>query len=116
MYSPGARSVATSSKVINAPPYTLIVFSDPASVQAGAPFSLFVVVIDAQTGNPVTGKTMRATFSGPGTQPPLEAKEDPTTLGPGRYQIAVAALEAGAWQITIAVGDASGTYRLDVSR
>src|SRR5439155_1123425 len=58
---------AASSRVATAPPYTLIVFTDPAQPLAGAPVSLFVVVID-QSGNPVTGKPVRATFAGPAQQ------------------------------------------------
>jgi hypothetical protein len=106
----------SNSKVVSAPPYTLIVFTDPAQPLAGAPVDLFVVAIDA-AGTPLTGKHVRASFSGPGAQPDIDAKEDAATLGPGRYQVAIAALEAGEWQIKIAVGsEASGTYSLDVSR
>ena len=74
------------------------------------------MIVD-QTGNPVVGKTVTATFAGPAQQTPVTAKEDAATLGPGRYEIAVAALNAGSWKVTIAIGnEASGTYSLDVSR
>ena len=107
---------AASSRVITAPPYTLIVFTDPAQPNAGAPISIFVVLVD-QNGNPVTGKPLRGTFSGPGQQAPIDAKEDAATLGPGRYQIAVPSLDAGKWTVTIGIGtDASGAYSFDVSR
>jgi len=37
--------------------------------------------------------------------------------GPGRYKVAIDALDAGSWKVTIAVGsEASGVYGLDVSR
>jgi copper transport protein len=111
-----APDAASSSRVISAAPYTLIVFTDPAQPQAGAPVTLFVVLI-GQDGNPVTGKPLRASFSGPATQAPIDATEDAATLGPGRYKVPLAALEAGTWQITVAIGaEASGTYSLDVSR
>ena len=106
----------STSRVITAGPYTLIAFTDPAEPQAGAPVTLFVVIVD-QTGNPVVGKTVTANFAGPAQQTPITAKEDAATLGPGRYEIAVAALDAGSWKVTIAIGnEASGTYSLDVSR
>jgi copper transport protein len=112
-----ASGTGSSSQVLTIGPYTAIVFSDPATVQAGAPVNLFVVLIDARTGNPVTGKPLRATFAGPGQQAPIDGKEDPATLGPGRYELAIAALDPGKWQITIAVGtEGQGTYSLDVSR
>jgi copper transport protein len=112
-----AAGGGSNSQVLTIATYTAIVFTDPATPQAGAPVNLFAVLIDAKTGNPVTGKPVRASFSGPGQQPPIDAKEDPATLGPGRYQFAIAALDAGKWQITIAVGnEGAGTYSLDVSR
>jgi copper transport protein len=111
----GAGGTGTSV-VITAAPYTLIVFTDPSQPQAGAPVSMFVVVIGSD-GNPVTGKAIRATFNGPSTQAPIDATEDAATLGPGRYKIAVAGVEAGSWKVTIGIGnEVSGTYSLDVSR
>jgi len=112
-----AAGTGSNSQVLTIGTYTAIVFTDPATPQAGAPVNLFVVLIDGRTGNPVTGKSLHATFSGPAQQAPIDGKEDPTTLGPGRYEFAIAALDAGKWQITIAVGnEAQGTYSLDVSR
>ena len=111
----GAGGTRTSV-VITAAPYTLIVFTDPSRPQAGAPLTMFVVVIGPD-GNPVTGKALRATFNGPSTQAPIDATEDAATLGPGRYKIPIAALDAGAWKVTIGLGnEVSGTYSLDVSR
>ena len=112
-----AAGTGSNSQVLTLGPYTAIAFTDPATPQAGAPIDLFVVLIDAKTGNPVTGKPLRATFSGPTQQAPVDAREDPPKLGPGRYELAIAALDAGKWQITIAVGaEGQGTYSLDVSR
>ncbi|MEK6207511.1 MAG: copper resistance protein CopC [Chloroflexota bacterium] len=107
---------ATTSQVITIGPYTTIVFTDPATPQSGAPFTMFAVVIGAD-GNPVIGKQVRATFAGPSSQTPLDATEDAATLGPGRYKFAIAALDPGAWKVTIAIGtEGTGTYSLDVSR
>jgi copper transport protein len=97
-------------------PYTMIVFTDPASAESGAPLTMFAVLI-GQDGNPVTGKKLRATFSGPSTQAAVDATEDASTLGPGRYKFPIAGLDAGSWKVTIAVGDeGAGTYSLGVSR
>jgi copper transport protein len=97
-------------------PYTVIVFSDPIIPQAGAPLTLFAVVV-GKDGNPVVGKKLYATFSGPASQPPIEAIEDPVTFGPGRYKFDVASLDAGTWKVTIAIGnEGSGAYSLVVSR
>jgi hypothetical protein len=119
---PIANSGGQSAQVvpIPAPPatavYNLIVFAEPSQPQAAAPIALNVVLIDAK-GDPVTGKAVRATFSGPGTQAPIDAKEDPATLGPGRYRVDIASLDAGSWKVTLSVGnEGSGTYTLDVTR
>src|SRR5207249_1294734 len=53
-----------TTKIIAIPPYQLIVFSEPFQPQAGAPLTINVVVVDAK-GDPVTGKKVHATFSGP---------------------------------------------------
>jgi len=107
---------STTSQVLTIGPYTAIVFTDPATPQSGAPFTLFAVVV-GKDGNPVTGKQITATFSGPATQAPMMATEDAATLGPGRYKFAIAGLDAGKWNITIAIGnDGAGAYSLDVSR
>jgi copper transport protein len=105
---------------IPAPPaaaaYNLIVFAEPSQPQAAAPITLNVVLIDAK-GDPVSGKPLRAVFTGPGTQSPIDGKEDPSTLGPGRYRIDIASLDAGSWKVTLSVGsEGSGTYTLDVAR
>ncbi|HKC90157.1 MAG TPA: copper resistance protein CopC [Candidatus Limnocylindria bacterium] len=106
----------TTSQVVTIGPYTAIVFTDPAAPQAGAPLAMFAVVI-GKDGNPVTGKQLTATFSGPSSQQPIQAIEDAATLGPGRYKFPIAALDAGKWRITIAVGsEGTGAYSLDVSR
>jgi len=45
------------------------------------------------------------------------ATEDPATLGPGRYKLAIAGLDPGTWKITIAIGnEGAGAYSLEVSR
>jgi copper transport protein len=107
---------ATTSRVLTVGPYTTIVFTDPATPQAGAPLTMFVVVVGAD-GNPVTGKLVSATFAGPSSQAPIDATEDPATLGPGRYQFEIAALDAGTWNVTIAIGsEGTGAYSLEVSR
>jgi len=100
-----------------APVYSLIVFADPSEPQANAPITVNVVLIDAK-GDPVRGKKVAASFAGPAQQPPIDATEDPTNTGPGRYKIEIPALSAaGTWKITIAVGsEGSGVYTLDVSR
>jgi copper transport protein len=107
---------STTSQVVTIGPYTTIVFTDPATAQSGAPFTMFAVVVGAD-GNPVAGRQVRATFSGPASQAPIDATEDAVTLGPGRYRFAIAGLEAGAWKVAIAIGsEGTGTYSLDVSR
>lgn len=98
------------------PLYRLIVFADPAQPQAGAPITLNAVLIDPK-GDPVQGKQLRATFSGPTTVAPIDGKEDATTLGPGRYRFDIPSLDAGSWKVTLGVGsEGSGTYTLDVAR
>lgn len=99
------------ARVIAAAPYSLVVFVDPPQPVDGAPLVLHAVVVDA-AGEPVPGKTLTVTFSGPGTET-VEAKE----TGPGRYEAAVAALDAGTWIATVKVGDeGSGTYGFEVAR
>ena len=107
---------STTSQVITIGPYTMIVFTDPATPQSGAPITMFAVLIGAD-GSPVTGKQMRATFTGPTSQAPIDATEDAATLGPGRYKFAIAGLDPGTWKVTIGVGnEGTGAYSLDVSR
>jgi copper transport protein len=113
---PIANSGGQVAQVVSIPPYSMIVFADPAEPQAGAPIAINMVLIDAK-GDPVSGKTVTATFAGPSTQPAQTAKEDPTKLGPGRYQIDLPGLDAGTWKVTIAIGsEGSGAYSLDVAR
>jgi copper transport protein len=105
-----------TTKVFVIPPYKLIVFSEPSQPQAGAPFTINVVVVDS-SGEPVTGRKVRATFSGPGTAPPLDGAENVAELGPGRYRFTLPGLEAGAWKVTLGLSDAgSALYDLEVSR
>jgi copper transport protein len=104
-----------TTKVITVAPYRLIVFSEPVQPQAGAPLTINVVVVD-QKGDPVTGKAIRATFSGPGTQAPLDGVENAAELGPGRYRFTLPGLDAGTWKITLGLDAGSGVYELDVSR
>jgi len=111
-----AAGQEATTKIIAIPPYQLIVFAEPFQPQAGAPLTINVVVVDAK-GDPVTGKKVHATFSGPATAPPLDAVENTAELGPGRYRFTVPGLEAGSWKITISVSDAgSGVYDLEVTR
>jgi copper transport protein len=113
---PIANTGGQVAQVVTIPPYNMVVFADPTEPQAGAPVAINMVLIDAK-GEPVSGKTVTATFSGPSTQAPLTAKEDSAKLGPGRYQIDLAGLEAGTWKVTIAVGsEGSGVYSLEVAR
>jgi nitrogen fixation protein FixH len=113
---PIANTSGTVAQIVAVPPYQLIVFSDPSQPVAGAPVAINVVVTDAK-GDPVQGKQVSASFSGPAAQAPIAAVEDASQLGPGRYRIDVPALEAGAWKVTLAVGgEGSGVYTLEVAR
>jgi copper transport protein len=113
---PIANNGGQLAQVVTIPPYTLIVFADPSQPQAGAPLSLNMVLVDAQ-GNPVSGKTVTASFSGPSAQPAGTAKEDPTALGAGRYKIDLAGLDAGSWKVSISIGsEGTGVYALEVAR
>jgi len=108
---------STAAPPLTIGPYTVIVFTDPAAAQAGAPLTLFAVVVGGADGNPVIGKKLHATFSGPSAQSPLDAVEDPATFGPGRYKFDIAGLDPGTWKVTLAVGnEGTGTYSLVVSR
>ena len=113
---PIANTGGQLAQVVSIPPYNLIVFSDPNEPQAGAPVTINIVLVDAK-GDPVSGKALRASFAGPGAPLDLAATEDAAKLGPGRYQVAVPALTAGTWKITLSVGtEGSGVYQLEVSR
>jgi copper transport protein len=114
--APSGGGGSATSQVVTVGSYTMIVFTDPAPAESGAPLTMFAVLIGPD-GNPVVGKKLRATFSGPSTQPPIDATEDAATLGPGRYKFAIAGLDAGSWKVGIAVGnEGTGTYSLVVSR
>jgi copper transport protein len=105
-----------TTKIIAIPPYQLIVFSEPFQPQAGAPLTINVVVVDSK-GDPVTGKKLHATFTGPAAAPALDAVENTAELGPGRYRFTVPGLDAGSWKITVSVSDAgSGVFDLEVTR
>ena len=106
----------TTSRVLSAPPYTLLVFAEPAQPQAGAPVAINVQLVDAR-GNPVTAKKLRASFDGPSGVPAIDGTEDQGQSPPGRYVISVSALTAGSWKIAIAIGtETSATYPLEVAR
>lgn len=104
------------ARLISVAPYSLVVFTEPSQPAAGAPVTINIVLIDAK-GDPVQGKTVRASFDGPATQSPIAATENAQTQGPGRYVIAVPALDAGTWKVTLSVGtEGSGAFTLQVAR
>lgn len=107
----GAGAGATAARVLGAGPYTLIAFTDVTPVVSGAPFALHVVVVDAK-GEPVTGRSVLVTPSGPGQAAALTAAE----ASPGRYIAPFAALDAGTWQLVISLDGASAAYALEVVR
>ncbi len=106
----GAGGAATAARVLTAGPFTLIAFTDPSPVVAGAPFTLHTVVVDAK-GDPVPGRSVRVTPSGPATAAAVSAAE----ASPGRYLAPFAALDQGAWQLVISLDGASAAYALDVT-
>jgi copper transport protein len=113
---PISNTGGQAAAVIAVPPYNLVVFADPSQPQAGAPVAINIVLVDAK-GDPVQGSGITASFSGPASQPPIQAKEDAATLGPGRYRVEIPSLDAGSWKVTLAVsGTGSGTYTLEVTR
>jgi len=107
----GAGSDATAARVLRAGPFTLIAFTDPSPVVAGAPFSLHVVIVDAK-GDLVPARTVLVTPSGPSRADAVSATE----ASPGRYVAPFAALDAGPWQLVISLDGASAAYALDVTR
>lgn len=107
----GAGVGATAARVLSAGPFTLIAFTDVTPVVSGAPFALHVVIVDAK-GDPVPGRKVLVTPSGPGQAPALTAAE----ASPGRYVAPFAALDAGAWQLVISLDGASAAYALEVVR
>jgi nitrogen fixation protein FixH len=113
---PIANTSGAVAQVIAIPPYQLIVFADPSQPAAGAPVAINVVLTDAK-GDPVQGKKLSASFSGPAAQAPIAAVEDASQLGPGRYRVDVPALEAGSWKVTIEIAaEGTGAFTLEVAR
>jgi hypothetical protein len=107
-----AQAAGSAAKAIAAGAYMLVVFVDPPQATAGAPLTLNVVLVDAK-GDPVAKKALRATLQGPTSAPAVDGVE----ASPGRYVFAIAALDAGAWQATIRIGDeADAVYGFDVAR
>ena len=107
----GAGSGATAARVLSAGPFTLIAFTDVTPVVSGAPFALHVVIVDAK-GDPVPGRSVLVTPSGPGQAAAVTAAE----ASPGRYIAPFAALDAGTWQLVISLDGASAAYALEVTR
>lgn len=104
----GAGAVA---RVVQAPPYTLVVYVDPPQPVAGSPVILNIVLVDAK-GDPVAGKPVRVTFTGAGSET-VEAK----AISVGRYDAAVDALAAGRWTALIEIdAEARGEYTFEVAR
>lgn len=108
------QSGTATAAALTAGPYQLVVFPEPAAPQAGAPITFNIVVVD-QKGDPVSGKAVTGTVIGEGKGPP----RTPITASPvsvGRYTIAIDALEAGPWQLQIAIGsDGQATYTFTVA-
>lgn len=100
-----------TARAIPAGANTAVVFLDPALPTAGAPFGLNIILVDPR-GDPVPGRTPTLTLQGPAIALPLGA----TVGGPGRYIFAVAGLDAGIWQVTVALGDAAFSYDFEVAR
>ena len=107
----GAGTGATAARVLSAGPYTLIAFTDVTPVVSGAPFALHVVIVDAK-GDPVPGRNVLVTPSGPGQAAAVTAAE----ASPGRYIAPFPALDAGTWQLIISLDGASAAYALEVTR
>ena len=107
----GAGTGATAARVLSAGPFTLIAFTDVTPVVSGAPFALHIVIVDAK-GDPVPGRNVLVTPSGPGQAPAQTAAE----ASPGRYIAPFAALDAGTWQLVISLDGASAAYALEVTR
>lgn len=95
LVAPAGRTAA--ARVISVPPYTLIVFTDPAEPVAGAPFSISIVVADDQ-GRAVSDATVRGTLQGP----------EPTELAAvsaiaGRYALPLRGLPPGVYTAAIEI-------------
>ena len=96
------QSGTATAAALTAGPYQLVVFPDPASPQAGAPITFNIVIVD-QKGDPVSGKAVAGALAGDTRAPPA-GPIAATPESPGRYTIAVAALEPGPWRLTISIG------------
>ena len=111
---PISQGGTATAAALTAGPYNLVVFPDPASPQAGAPITFSIVVVD-QKGDPQTGKTVTGTLVGE-AKGPLPAPIAATPASPGRYTLTVAALEPGAWRLTISIGgEGQADYRFAVA-
>lgn len=108
------EGTAATTRIVSAPPYNVIVFTDPSQVVAGAPFRLSLVVVDA-TGVAVNDATLRGRVQGPET---LELAE--TRAAAGRFLIEVAGLTAGRYRVELdldRVGTRTGvSFDLEVGR
>ena len=103
-----------TAAALTAGPYQLVVFPDPAAPQAGAPITFTIVVVD-RSGDPVSGKTVTGALVGERKGPP----RFPLTASPasvGRYTLAVDALYAGPWRLTIDIGgEGQASYEFTVT-
>lgn len=90
-------SGGATAQVVPAPPYALIVFTDPAVPVAGAPFALSVVVTD-ERGIAVSDASVRARVEGP-----ERLDLGPVRADAGRYALPVAGLGAGAYRVIIVI-------------
>ena len=109
------QSGTASAAALTAGPYQLVVFPEPAAPQAGAPITFNVVVVD-QKGDPVSGRTVTGTVSGEKKGPPASSiTASPASVG--RYTLTVDALEAGSWQLLIAIGsEGQAEYKFTVTQ
>ncbi|HEX9268664.1 MAG TPA: copper resistance protein CopC [Candidatus Limnocylindria bacterium] len=105
-----------TARALTANAYNLVVFPDPSVPVEGAPLTLNVVVVDAK-GDPASSQqiigTLAAGSGQTGAPGPIAAKE----IGPGRYELRIAALGRGKWSMTIAIGgpENSARYEFEVS-
>ena len=108
-----SAGTSAGTTVSVAGPYTMIVFADPPTPVARAPLVINVVLVDG-SGTPVSGKLLRATFEGPSSLSPLDAREE-TQTGTGRYLISIPGLDAGTWTVVVSVGaEATVSHALTV--
>ena len=105
---------AAAARVISTPPYTLIVFADPAEPVAGAPFSINIVVAD-EKGQAVSDATLRGTLQGP---EPMELAG--VSASAGRYAFPIRGLPAGVYTAAIEIVRSGASTRasfiLEVAR